>query len=193
MADTQHPPEAQNPHDEPTAHEDPAAHEDPHQGAENAMTTIMQSALYPADNPAVTAHINMLQGIINRLANNSSSCKTWCLVLVTAFLSLTGATHLAAIATLALMPVAIFGFVDTMYLAQEKAYRDLYDTVVATVRDGSYRREDAFNAKAARGFGHVVCALTSWSIWPIYGGLIAAYFVAQDRGWLALLATPPRP
>jgi hypothetical protein len=189
MADMQHPPEAAR----RANHEDQAAHEDAHQGAEKAMTTTTQSALYPADNPAVTAHINMLQGIINRLANNSSSCKTWCVALVGGFLSLSGATHVAAIATFGLVPVVIFGFVDMMYLAQEKAYRDLYDTIVARVRDGSYQREGAFNAKAPRGFSHVVLAFTSWSIWPIYGGLIAAYFVAQDRGWLLLLATPPKP
>ena len=40
-----------------------------------------ESPLWPADSPAVTAHINLLQGIINRLANNSASCKTWCLPL----------------------------------------------------------------------------------------------------------------
>jgi hypothetical protein len=34
------------------------------------------SLLWPADNPAVTAHINLLQGVINRLANNSAACKT---------------------------------------------------------------------------------------------------------------------
>jgi hypothetical protein len=33
------------------------------------------SPLWPADDPAVAAHINLLQGIINRLANNSASCK----------------------------------------------------------------------------------------------------------------------
>jgi hypothetical protein len=151
------------------------------------------SVLFPADNPAVTAHINLLQGIINRLANNSSSCKTWCLALVAALLSLAGATHTAAVATFALVPVVIFGFVDTMYLAQEKAYRDLYDVIVTAVRDGSYRLAHAFEAKAARTFSHVVGALTSWSIWPIYGGLIAAYFVASERGWLALLTTARRP
>jgi len=152
-----------------------------------------QSPLFPADSPAVTTHINLLQGIINRLANNSSSCKTWCLALVGALLSLAGATRTPAIAAFALVPVVIFGFVDTMYLAQEKAYRDLYDAVVAAVRDGSYGRENAFNAKARRGFAHVMWALTSWSILPIYGGLIAAWCVAQERGWLALLATPPKP
>src|ERR1700730_5201974 len=68
------------------------------------------SPLWPADNPAVTTHISMLQGIINRLANNSGSCKTWCLTVVSALLSLAGATHLPAIVTFALVPVVIFGF-----------------------------------------------------------------------------------
>jgi hypothetical protein len=146
------------------------------------------SPLYPADNPAVTTHINLLQGIINRLAGNSSSCKTWSLALVSALLSLAGATHNPAIATFALVPVVIFGFVDTMYLAQEKAYRDLYDTVVKAVRDGSYDRSSAFNAAALRSADHIFRALGSWSIWPIYGGLIVAYIVAAQRGWLDLLA-----
>jgi hypothetical protein len=146
------------------------------------------SPLWPADNPAVTTHINLLQGIINRLANNSSSCKTWCLTLVGALLSLAGATHTPAIVTFALVPVVIFGFVDTMYLAQEKAYRDLYGTVVEAVHDGSYSRAQAFNAGARRTLRHVGWALGSWAVWPIYGGLIAAYIVAEWRGWFALLA-----
>jgi len=156
------------------------------------MTTV-PSEFSPADNPAVIAHINLLQGIINRLANNSSSCKTWCLALVGAFLSLAGATHVPAIATFALVPVVIFGFVDTMYLAQEKAYRDLYGRIVNKVRAGTYTRaEDAFEASAERGLNHVVWAVTSWAVWPIYGGLIVAYLVAEHRGWLDLLALPAK-
>jgi hypothetical protein len=44
------------------------------------------SPFWPADNPAAIAHVNLIQGIINRLANNSASCKTWCLVIVSALL-----------------------------------------------------------------------------------------------------------
>ena len=146
------------------------------------------SLLYPADNPAVTAHITLLQGIINRLAGNSSSCKTWCLALVSALLSLAGATHNPAVATFALVPVVIFGFVDTMYLAQEKAYRDLYDTIVAAVRGRQYELGNTFDAAAERDLDDVFWALGSWSVWPIYGGLIIAYIVAWQRGWLDLLA-----
>src|SRR3984893_2482675 len=96
------------------------------------------SPLWPADNPAVTTHISLLQGIISRLANNSASCKTWCLTLVGALVSLAGATHVRGIITFALVPVVIFGFMDTMYLAQEKAYRDLYNSVVDSISSRSY-------------------------------------------------------
>jgi hypothetical protein len=153
--------------------------------------TPAPSPLFPADNPAVTTHINLLQGIINRLAGNSSSCKSWCLAVVSALLSLTGATHNPAVASAALVAVVIFGFVDTMYLAQEKAYRDLYDTIVKAVRDGSYDRSSAFDAAAVRRAHHVFWAVGSWSVWPIYGSLIVAYIVAAQRGWLDLLAAAP--
>ncbi|WP_374368575.1 hypothetical protein [Dongia sp.] len=146
------------------------------------------SPLAPANDPAVTSHISLLQAIINRLANNSASCKTWCLTLVSALLSLSGATKNPAIATAALIPVVIFCFVDVMYLAQEKAYRALYNDVVTAIRNGSYGPGRVFDAKATRTSGHIWAALQSWSIWPIYGGLIAAYILAQSLGWLDRLA-----
>jgi hypothetical protein len=155
--------------------------------------TDTSSPLWPADDPAVITHITLLQGIINRLANNSSSCKTWCLALVGALLSLAGATHTPAIASFVLIPIVIFGFVDTMYLAQEKAYRDLYGRITTAVRNRSYQLDHAFDATAERSLGHVGWALASWSICPIYGGLIVAYIVASRCGWVALLGTAPKP
>src|SRR5215211_186411 len=143
--------------------------------------------LWPADNPAVTTHINLLQGIINRLANNSASCKSWCLTLVGALVSLAGATHVPGIVTFALVPVVIFGFLDAMYLAQERAYRDLYNRILNTIRDGSYERANVYEAKAPLGLGSVFSALASWSIYPVYLGLIAMYFVAYFAGWLTAL------
>lgn len=145
------------------------------------------SPLWPADSPAVTGHVTLLQGIINRLAGNSTSCKTWCLTLVGALVSLAGATRVPGIVTFALVPVVLFGFMDTMYLAQEKAYRDLYERVVSAIRDGSYARGNTFEVRAPLRFGHVLAALVSWSIWPVYLGLIAAYLVAHHNGWLAAL------
>lgn len=153
------------------------------------MSSNPPSALFPADNPAVMAHITMLQGIINRLAGASASCKTWCLALVSSLVSLAGATHVPAIVAVALVPVAIFGFLDTMYLGQERAYRTLFATVVARIRDGTYTRaDDAFEANASLKGADCFAAFLSWAVWPVYGGLAALYVVAHTQGWLQLLA-----
>jgi hypothetical protein len=157
-------------------------------GARTMPGDPTDSPLWPADNPAVTTHINMLQGIINRLANNSGACKTWCLVLVGALLSLAGATHLPAIVTFALVPVVIFGLLDGMYLAHERAYRTLYNQQVIAIRTRKYILENAYEARAPVGFGDFLSALTSWSVCPIYAGLIVVYLTAEYRGWLAVLA-----
>lgn len=143
--------------------------------------------LWTADNPAVMAHVNLLQGIINRLANNSASCKTWCLTLVAALVSLAGATRVPGIITFALVPVGIFGFMDVMYLAQERAYRDLYNRIIESVRDGSYSLKNIYEARAPLRLSQVFSAFTSWAIYPVYLGIVALYLVAYFMGWLAVL------
>ena len=146
-----------------------------------------KSPLWPTDSPAVIAYINLLQGIINRLANNSASCKTWCLALVGALLSLAGATHVPGIVTFALVPIVIFGFLDMMYLAQERAYRDLFGRVMGLIRKGELKRDHIFDARAPLKLRAVISALGSWSIFPVYLTLIAGYIVVAAAGWLALL------
>jgi hypothetical protein len=146
------------------------------------------SPLWPADSPAVTAHITLLQGIINRLAGASASCKTWCITLVAALVSVAGTTRTPSIVTVALMPVVVFAFLDTMYLAQERAYRALYVAIAKKIREGRYERADAFEVTASASFGEFVRAFVSWSVFPVYLGLIAIYFIAKYSGWLQLLA-----
>jgi hypothetical protein len=145
------------------------------------------SQFFPADNPAVISHVSVLQGIINRLANNSASCKTWCLTLVGALVSLAGATHVPGIITFALVPIVIFGFLDIMYLAQEKAYRELYIGTIGRIHNGSYALDGVYEAGASLKFHHIRKAVVSWSIFPVYLGLVATYLVAYYEGWLALL------
>jgi hypothetical protein len=143
---------------------------------------------FTPDSPAVIAHINLLQGIINRLAGASASCKTWCIALVAALLSLAGTSHLPGVTSIALVPVIIFGFLDTSYLAQERAYRDLFKAIVVKIHNGSYGVAETFVAGAPLKSGARLGAVFSWSILPIYLGLIVLYGVAYWRGWLELLA-----
>jgi hypothetical protein len=152
-----------------------------------------ESPLWPADSPAAIAHINLMQGIINRLANNSASCKTWCLTLVSALLSLAGATRTPGIVTFALVPVVVFGFMDTMYLAQERAYRKLYSDTVESIRSRSYALGVAYGARTAPlTFSDFCSALKSWSIFPVYLSLLLAYLIVVYTGWLAILLAVPK-
>lgn len=149
------------------------------------------SPLWPADSPATTAHINLLQGIITRLANNSASSKTWCLTLVAALLSLAGAAHAPQMVHATLVPILIFGFLDIMYLATEVAYRNLYTRVVESIRGGAYGRNDVFEARARPDAACVIWAIGSWSIVPYYA-LVIFYVIAIASGWPALLAAVPK-
>jgi len=136
---------------------------------------------------AVTTHINLLQAVISRLANNSVQCKTWSLALVGAFLSLAGAAHNAALIDFVPLPLIVFGYADARYLAQEKAYRCLYAKIVGHICKGTYDQEQLFAATAPSNFCNFAAALGSWSIWPIYGVLLLAYAGARYFGVLAVI------
>ena len=55
----------------------------------------------------------------------------------------------------ALIPVVLFGFIDTMYLATEKAYRELYNRVIVKINAGGYTVADTFDARAPLDFAHL--------------------------------------
>ena len=144
---------------------------------------LLKSELWPADNPAVTAHLAMLQGVITRLAANSASCKTWCLTLVGALLSFAAGIKSPAVAAFAIVPILIFAFLDMMYLAQERAYRTLFTGLADKVRDGSYQLTDSFiTAAEPLTARDIAKAVRSWSIWPVYLTLLIAYCVAILSG-----------
>ena len=75
----------------------------------------------------------------------------------------------------------LFGRADT---SNEKAYRDLYNTIVGKIRDRSYGLADRFNLSAPADAGHYIWALSSWSIWPVYLGLTIAYALVLLSGLL---------
>jgi hypothetical protein len=120
---------------------------------------------------------------IARLAGNSAQCKTWCLAIVSTLFGFAGAMKNDKLVAAAIIPIVIFGLVDAAYLGREKAYRELYNSLVNKVRGGTYALSDCFNLSPAPG-AHFVSALASWSIWPIYLGLVVAYALARTSGLL---------
>jgi hypothetical protein len=147
-----------------------------------------ESEFWPADNSAAIGHVNLIQGIISRLANNSASCKTWCLTLVSAFIAFAGASHLPEVITAALVTVVLLGLMDILYLAREIADRRLYDRVVTAMRNKSYALGQVFEVSATHSHRDIAKATLSWSIFPFYGTLVVLYIVAYLSGWLGAFA-----
>jgi hypothetical protein len=75
------------------------------------------------------AHLEMIQGVINRLSQNSFLLKGWSVVLVSALLGLAvNGTNILFI-YLAYFPVVSFWMLDGFFLWQERLFRALYDKV----------------------------------------------------------------
>ena len=74
-------------------------------------------------------HLEMIQGVVNRLAADSFRIKGWAVVLVGALLVLVVREDRAALAAIGFIPVALFWGLDAYFLWQERLFRALYDHV----------------------------------------------------------------
>lgn len=77
------------------------------------------------------AHLNMIQGVITRMANNSFALKGWSVTLVAALFALSGKDANQFYYLVTYIPIVVFWFLDAYYLYQERRYRDLYALVIA--------------------------------------------------------------
>jgi hypothetical protein len=74
-------------------------------------------------------HLELIQGVINRLSMNSFLLKGWSVVLVSALFALSAADSNPAFIFLAYIPALVFWGLDGFFLWQEQLYRALYDHV----------------------------------------------------------------
>jgi hypothetical protein len=71
-------------------------------------------------------HLEFIQGVIARLANNSFLLKGWSVTLVAAILALTVRDPGIYTIFLALFPALVFWGLDAFYLAQERHFREMH-------------------------------------------------------------------
>lgn len=74
-------------------------------------------------------HLELVQGVINRMANNSFMLKGWAVTLVAGIFALAGKDTDKLYFLVAYVPVLVFWGLDAYYLLQERLYRSLYDKV----------------------------------------------------------------
>jgi len=74
-------------------------------------------------------HLEFIQGVITRMANNSFLLKGWTVTIVAALFALAAQNSNRNFVYLAFLPVLTFWALDAFYLWQERLYRRLYNAV----------------------------------------------------------------
>ena len=80
-------------------------------------------------------HLEMIQGIVNRLSHNSFLLKGWSVVLVSAMFALAAKDSQLLFVYLAYFPAISFWCLDGYFLHQERLFRKLYDRVRSLSED----------------------------------------------------------
>ena len=133
-----------------------------------------------AESPGVLSHLTIMQGVIQRMAENSRFCKIWCVTLVSAILVLIAQTGEPRHALIALAPLALFFVLDAYYLALERAFRQSYSAFVEKVHSGEGSATDlyAMAPSGSIGAGVLWAIFRSFSISPFYIVITAMVIVS---------------
>ena len=74
-------------------------------------------------------HLEMIQGVINRMASNQFLFKGWSITLIAAIATFSAKGNSPALMTIPIVATLLFWYVDAYYLMLERAFRNLYDEV----------------------------------------------------------------
>lgn len=142
------------------------------------------------ENSAIQAHITMLQGVINRMANNSANCKTWAITIIAAILVLYADDKVCKQDLwICYIPMCLFFFLDCYYLGLERQVIKKQSTFVIKVNNGDDIADDIYMIKqslggdlcariktSVKGFfkqlKNTVVAILSFSTMPFYGAIL---------------------
>ena len=131
------------------------------------------------ESPAIQAHLEMMQGVVSRMAGNSRSCKVWCVTLVAAVLVLVALTGEPQHALIAVVPTILFLILDAYYLALERAFIGSYNGFVEKLHGGSLAVTDVYKIAPTGSIPRLFFdCLRSFSIWPFYLVVLATILLA---------------
>ena len=141
---------------------------------------MVESTSIGVDSSAVQKHVDIMQDVIRRMAENSRSCKVWCVTLVAATLVLVARTGEPRHALIALVPTALFYLLDAYYLMLERRFRKSYKTFVGKVHAGEVCASDLYavtsEGSVVRGF--LWSMFRSFSVVPFYFAVIGTVLLA---------------
>ena len=131
-------------------------------------------------------HLEMIQGVINRMASNSFLLKGWSVTLISALFALAANDTNQLFIYLAYFPCVAFWSLDGFFLWQEKMYRKLYEEVAQKTES-----EIDFNLNAVKYKDEVeswfsVCFSTTLKMFHgvIFGVIVLIMLIIVLKGGL---------
>ena len=129
---------------------------------------------------AVQAHLSITQSVIQRMASNSSSCKAWCITLVSAILVVIADKGNQQYALIAVIPTVLFLFLDAYYLALERMFRQSYNNFIDKLHRGEVTACDLYVVVPSGSLRRAMfSSIASFSIWPFYWTLLVMIWLAK--------------
>ena len=130
--------------------------------------------------PSVQTHLGITQSVIQRMASNSASYKTWCITIVSAMLMVLAGKSKQNIAVLAVLPSVFFAALDAYYLALEKVFRESCNSFIDKLHSGRQSPKDLYSVSPTVNLRQLQFdAIKSYSILGFYLPLIVLIIVAK--------------
>lgn len=135
---------------------------------------------FNAESSSVQTHLKIMQGVIQRMAENSRACKVWCITIVSAGLILAARADRPDFVLISLVPAVAFLILDAYYLVLERAFRGSYNLFVQKLERGELMPSDLYVVKAAGSVPRTFLrSLRSFSIYPFYAALAIMVLVVR--------------
>ena len=134
----------------------------------------------PKETFAVQKHLEIMQGVIQRMAENSRSCKLWCITLVSAVLVLVARTGEPRHALIALAPAVLLCILDSYYLALERNFRRSYENFVDKLHQEQEIPSNLYIVAPTGSIpkGTLRAMYNSFSVLPFYGVVVFTVLLA---------------
>jgi len=136
------------------------------------------------DDERTLKHLELIQGVINRLGGNSFAIKTWAVGIISAILVLGVERQLRrGLILIALVPALVFWLLDAYYLRQERLFRSLYDAVRANKLPASAgpfaMRTKDYESEAPNTYPSVLFSATILPLYLLLAVIVlGVYFIA---------------
>jgi len=121
-------------------------------------------------------HLELIQGVINRLSTNSFLLKGWTVVVATTLFAFASGDGDSVLPYLVYLPILVFWGLDGFFLWQERLYRDLYDHVRGQEDEKVNFSMDTSSFKGVKGRSWL-CAMMSLTLLIFHGVLLALAIV----------------